>query len=122
MLSIGKAIEVPPEHRNRIRWIEADCSKSLDDVPLQAPGTYDIVMANWLFEHATSVTNLEGMWRNIAHYLKPGGRFVGVRLGDPHAPDLVNGKYGLTMYVDIPTAKYPLGNTIKSRDAILQNM
>jgi len=52
-------------------------------------------MANWIFDHAGTIEELEGMWRNIALYLKPGGRFIGCRGGDPKAPGVVEGKYGV---------------------------
>lgn len=34
------------------------------------------------------------MWANVAAHLRPGGRFVGVRGGDPQSPAAVSGKYG----------------------------
>jgi ubiquinone/menaquinone biosynthesis C-methylase UbiE len=96
MLSVGKDIE-NRLGRKQIRWYEADASESLGHLGL---GQYDILMANWLFDHALSEEALEGMWQNIAAHLKPGGRFVGVRSGDPHAPALATGKYGI-LYKDI---------------------
>lgn len=95
MLHIGKDTEMPPNHRERIKWHEADCSKPLDHVQIQAQETYDVVMANWMFDHAANIAQLEGMWRNIASYLKPGGRFIGVRCGDPQAHAAAQGKYGI---------------------------
>lgn len=61
-------------------------------------------MANWLFDHATSDEALDGMWQNIAKHIKPGGRFVGVRSGDPKSPAITSGKYGVTYrdFEDIP--------------------
>lgn len=44
------------------------------------PGGYDVVMANWVFDHATSMADLKAMWENIAANLNPGGRFLGVRV------------------------------------------
>lgn len=54
-----------------------------------------MVIVGWTFDHATSMEMLEGMWRNIARYLKPGGRFIYVRSGDPQAPSLVSGELGV---------------------------
>lgn len=44
------------------------------------PGGYDVVMANWVFDHATSMADLKAMWENIAANRNPGGRFLGVRV------------------------------------------
>ncbi|KAI2619908.1 S-adenosyl-L-methionine-dependent methyltransferase [Hypoxylon sp. NC1633] len=99
MLSSGRltTAALGPKYGDRIAWFEADVAKPLDHLQLRgAPGTYDLVMANWVMDHAASVEELEGMWRNIAAYLKPGGRYVGVRGGDPYAPAAVQGKYGST--------------------------
>ncbi|ORY65117.1 S-adenosyl-L-methionine-dependent methyltransferase [Pseudomassariella vexata] len=93
MLRIGKSIEASLNGLDRVRWLEADVSKPLDHLPLRE---YDLVMANWVFDHASSVAELEGMWRNVVSYLRPGGRFVGVRSGDPQAPGITSGKYGTT--------------------------
>lgn len=97
MLNIGKGMKSPREHRGHIQWLEGDCSKLMEHLPLQGPGSYDIVMANWLFDHAASIPELEGMWRNIAFYLKPGGHFVGARCGDIQAPSVMGGKYGIQL-------------------------
>ncbi|KAK8080326.1 methyltransferase-like protein [Apiospora hydei] len=80
----------------RIRWHEADVSKPLGHLPLQEEGTYDLVIAAWVFDHARDRAEYDGMWRNCAAYLKPGGRFLGVRMGDPRAPTL-DGRYGVYM-------------------------
>lgn len=100
MMSIGKQIEASLGC-DQVSWHEADISKPLDHLPL---GSYDLVMANWLFDVASSIPMLEGMWRNIVANLKPGGRFVGVRSGYPKAPAFVTGKYGVTYagFEDIP--------------------
>jgi SAM-dependent methyltransferase len=78
--------------RDAIRWFEADVSQPLNHLPLRPE--YDIVMANWVFDHASSIPMLEGMWRNIAEYLKPGGRFINVRACDPQAPCWITGEIG----------------------------
>ncbi|KAI1099031.1 S-adenosyl-L-methionine-dependent methyltransferase [Jackrogersella minutella] len=98
MLSNGQrsTAALGPKYGDRIGWHEADVAKPLDHVPLRGgPGTYDLVMANWVMDHAASISDLEGMWRNVATYLKPGGRYVGVRSGDPYAPCVIEGKYGM---------------------------
>lgn len=92
MLNVGKGTTDPAAD---VRWFVADVSRPLDSLPLRR---YDLVMANWVFDHANSVTELEGMWRNVVSYLRPGGRFVGVRSGDPRAPAVADGeaRYGVT--------------------------
>jgi SAM-dependent methyltransferase len=77
----------------KIGFFEADVSKPLEHLPLQTDG-YDVVMGNWIFSFAGSAEVLEGMFRNIRAYLKPGGRFIGVRDADPWSPVLQSGKYG----------------------------
>ncbi|KAI1395337.1 S-adenosyl-L-methionine-dependent methyltransferase [Hypoxylon fuscum] len=98
MLSNGRSsiADLGSRYGDRIGWHEADVAKPLDHLPLRGgPGSYDLVMANWVMDHAASIADLEGMWRNVATYLKPGGRYVGVRSGDPYAPCVVQGKYGV---------------------------
>jgi SAM-dependent methyltransferase len=90
MMEVGRKIEASLG-RDKIRWYEADISRPLDHLSL---GKYDLVMANWVFDHAGSVEALEGMWRNVSVHLKPGGRFVGVRSGNPRSPAFLSGKYG----------------------------
>ncbi|KAI1370247.1 S-adenosyl-L-methionine-dependent methyltransferase [Hypoxylon crocopeplum] len=98
MLSSGRhdAATQGPKYEDSIAWHEADVAKPLDHLPLRGgQGTYDLVMANWVMDHAPGIPELEGMWRNVTTYLKPGGRFVGVRSGDPFGPSVVQGKYGI---------------------------
>lgn len=95
MLKIGQEIEKSLGRENTIRFFEADVSKPLSHLPLHESG-YDVVMANWIFSHADSMEVLEGMFRNVVGYLKPGGRFVGVRDANPTSPAMLNGKYGAT--------------------------
>ena len=95
MLAIGRDVEKTLGRTDRIRYLEGDALKPLDDLPLRAE-SYDVVMANWLFSHAGEVDTLEAMFRNIVHHLKPGGRFVGVRDNDPESPALPGGQYGST--------------------------
>jgi hypothetical protein len=85
-------------------------------VPL-IPGGYDVVMCNWLFDHATtgevslwyiidrqrfneltSTQELESMWRNASTQLKPGGKLVNVRaIGSLTSAHTKSGKYGVSI-------------------------
>ncbi|CAK3855977.1 Hypothetical predicted protein [Lecanosticta acicola] len=94
MLDVGKGIE-DEAGRGIIGWHLADISKPLSaQVPDLPQDGYDVVMAIWPFDHARTVKELEGMWRNVAAYMKPGGRFVGVRVANPYAQSARTGKYG----------------------------
>jgi SAM-dependent methyltransferase len=98
MMQIGKEIEAQAGRDGRIRWHFADASKPLAEqgVDLLPPGQYDIVMANWVFDHAHTVQDLTGMWENIAASVKPGGKFLGIRVIRPGiwAEHVKVGKYG----------------------------
>ncbi|KAK5112189.1 hypothetical protein LTR85_011622 [Meristemomyces frigidus] len=90
MLRIGQAAEEeasspPGTSGSCIAYHQADCSEPLDHIGLQAE-SFDLVMANWLFNYSSTRTELENMWRNVSRYLKPGGRFVGV--GEVHEVSL----------------------------------
>ncbi|KAF3004425.1 hypothetical protein E8E13_010385 [Curvularia kusanoi] len=91
MMKLAMEKEKVLGREDRIRVLEADVSKPLDHLKL---GTYDVVMANWVFDHAGNLEMLEGMWRNVNQHLKPGGKFVSIRAGDPRGPAL-QGKYGM---------------------------
>jgi SAM-dependent methyltransferase len=103
MMQIGKDIETKAG-RNQIRWYAADASQPLSEQGITSilPGDYDIVMANWVFDHAHTVGDLKGMWQNIALSLKPGGKFLGVRVIKQGiwAEHVKAGKYG-AKYEDI---------------------
>ena len=62
---------------NEFELHRADCSKPLDDLGLDK-GSFDLVLAMWLLNYAPSREDMKGMWENIATYLKPGGKFVGI--------------------------------------------
>jgi len=107
MLQIGRDIEAQSSDESRIRWLLADASKPLAEQGIDAPvGEYDVAMANWVFDHAHNPEDLGGMWTNIATTLKPGGRFIGIRIhiGQPTGSTEVATKYGcsLTEFKDIP--------------------
>jgi SAM-dependent methyltransferase len=53
MLALGIEAEAKIGREGMIRWFEADATKALDNIPL-IPGGYDVVMCNWLFDHATT--------------------------------------------------------------------
>ncbi|KAI1875789.1 uncharacterized protein JN550_002075 [Neoarthrinium moseri] len=82
----------------RLRWFHGDVSRPLFGeqgvVGLCPP--YDLVMANWIFDHIDSPDVLKALWRNIAAAVRPGGRFVGVRACDPRCEAMKTGKYGPT--------------------------
>lgn len=93
--------------RDCIKWYHGDVSKPLDHLPL---GSYDMVIANGIFDHAHGIDELDGMWRNAAAYLKPGGRLIANR-NNPLSRAAVGGKYGVVFggFKDIPggfTYKY----------------
>ncbi|KAK4220941.1 Ubiquinone/menaquinone biosynthesis C-methyltransferase UbiE [Podospora fimiseda] len=94
MLRIGQ--EIPFSSPEKLRWFEADVSKPLpSNLDLNEKGSYDIVMANWVFDHALSEQDLKGMWKNVSDYLKPGGKFLGVRVRHIKTSYLEKGKYGV---------------------------
>lgn len=83
--------------KSKTRWFEADVSKPLDHLSLELDG-YDLVIANGIFDHASTTAELEGMWSNTARYLKRGGRVVANRnnpLSKCARPE-VGGRYGVT--------------------------
>ena len=53
MLEVGIEIEQKLGREGKIRWFEADAAKAMHHLPLMPDG-YDVVMCNWLFDHAES--------------------------------------------------------------------
>ncbi|CAN8100477.1 unnamed protein product [Discula destructiva] len=109
MMQLGKNIEESlGRGPDTLQWFEADVSRPeiLSRLPLRyKTDGYDMVMANWLFDHAGSTEVLDGMMQSCVKYLKPGGRFIGTRiLNGPGTPAASDGKYGVTYnnLVDIP--------------------
>lgn len=107
MLAVGQAMEEAAEgqgdahpgvaeRRGRIRYLHGDVAAPLsDDLGLLGPGSYDVVMGNWIFSFADSLAMVESILANITRYLRPGGRFVCVRDADPWSPALsASAKYG----------------------------
>ncbi|KAK4451078.1 Ubiquinone/menaquinone biosynthesis C-methyltransferase UbiE [Podospora aff. communis PSN243] len=107
MMKVGQDIEVSLGRGDKIKWVAADLGRPLGEQDaakeLKSEG-YDIVMANWLFDHATSVEDLKAMWGNVVANLKPGGRFLGVRVKNVHTEFMTYGKYGASFseIVEIP--------------------
>lgn len=90
MMRAGQEVE-KSLGRDAIFWHVGDITRSLTHLPLRP--SYDLVLVGWTFDHAHDLAEYEGMWCNAALYLKPGGRFVGVRVGDPRGPPW-DGRYG----------------------------
>jgi len=98
MLRIGEGIEAQLGRSGRTRWLVADLSKPLAEQIASdlRPEGYGVVMANWVLDHATSVDDLKAMWANAVAHLKPGGKFLGVRVKGIYADYMKYGKYGVT--------------------------
>ncbi|KFA67272.1 hypothetical protein S40285_08646 [Stachybotrys chlorohalonatus IBT 40285] len=113
MLRVASDIEETIGRRDRLRFYEADVRNSLDHLSIEKE--YDIVMANWVFEHAGSMDGLEGIWRNISTYLKPGGLFICVRGNSHLCPCFQEKKYGCSFewWKDIPGG-YAIGVVLHS--------
>jgi SAM-dependent methyltransferase len=107
MMRIGQEVETKLGRGDRIRWFEGDATRPLAEQvekgKLQSEG-YDIVMANWVFDHATCMEDLQKMWENVVTSLKPQGRFIGVRVNCARAEYMSYGKYGVTFteFEEIP--------------------
>ncbi|KAI1859839.1 hypothetical protein JX265_010288 [Neoarthrinium moseri] len=105
MLRVAEDTEKQLGRTGKIRTFEADVTKPIDHLLEKGlRDQYDIVMSNFCFDHATSQEQLETMWRNAVSRLKPGGRFVGARVGNMKSKACADGKYGVTYkdFEDIP--------------------
>lgn len=79
MVRIGQGLEAKQHPGSeRIKYYVADCAADLDHLGLEQ-NSFDLVMGNWLMNYAADREQLTGMWQNIVKYLKPGGRFVGIK-------------------------------------------
>lgn len=87
MMENGIKNEARLGRKDRVRWYEADISKSLEKLPLD--DGYDIVMVNWTFDHAESVAALEAMWDNVSKYTKSGGKLISIRMTSKYCACLV---------------------------------
>lgn len=113
MMRIGRQIETTLGRGGDdpvIRWFEGDASQpsALARLPLRfkADG-YDLVMANWTFDHCSGDDVLDGMLRSATGFLRPGGRFVGTRVfNTPRAAAIstAGGRLGgqYKDFVDVP--------------------
>jgi SAM-dependent methyltransferase len=92
MMRAGQEVEKSlGREGNIISWHTGNVAGGLKHLPLRP--SYDLVLVGWTFDHAHDLAEYEGMWRNVGAYLKPGGRFVGVRVGDPRSKAW-DGRYG----------------------------
>lgn len=94
MLHVGEKAAAKAGLGERIRWIEADVSQSLGNLGLRE--SYDIVQANWVFDHAKDIETLEKMFTNAVGCLKPGGLFICVHVVNPKGSLLKGKKYGVS--------------------------
>jgi SAM-dependent methyltransferase len=96
MMRAGQEIETSLGRKDRIRWFEADLTKPVTEQVDLEKDEYDIIMANWVFDHATSISELRSMYENVVKNLKSGGKFIGVRAKSIRAQYMSYGKYGVT--------------------------
>ncbi|KAF7196669.1 Uncharacterized protein HII31_02039 [Pseudocercospora fuligena] len=105
MMEIGKKIEAEAG-REVIHWYRGDIVlplwEQIKELPIQG---YDIIIGAFPFDHIETVEELVFSWRNIAAYLKPGGRIVCARVGNPWSRCVQDGKYGAraTLIEQTPT-------------------
>ncbi|KAK0639614.1 hypothetical protein B0T16DRAFT_395311 [Cercophora newfieldiana] len=90
MKKIGQDIEAqlgrgPGTGKEKTRWFAADLSRPLSEqdvhAELRSEG-YDV--------------DLRAIWGNVVAYLKPVGKFLGVRVQNVRAEYMARGKYGVT--------------------------
>ena len=83
----------------RVACFVGDATQPFDHLSLPgrdgSVGLYDIVMVIWTFDHASSIAELEGMWRNVAKYCRPGGRVISIRITNPWERHPSTFKYGV---------------------------
>ena len=91
----------------------ADCSQSLDRLALKK-GSFDLVLAMWLLNYPESREHIAGMWHNIATYMKPGGRFVGIiQNHDVVHPRSMQGKLDVYGAQETNVEPLPSGDGVK---------
>lgn len=102
MLRVGEKEDIKAGLGDLIRWHEADVSRPMRGLTLEA--SYDIVMANWVFDHAENVEELEEMFASASAYLKQGSRLICVHTSDPRGVFEQGDKYGssLTNLEEVP--------------------
>ena len=97
---ISKAIAIDravlQDGAEAIEFVVGDCAEPLENLAGQEQ-TFDLVMANFLFNYAKTEEEMQRMWNNVANYLKPGGLFVGLTQTLDDIPDHTGktGKYGM---------------------------
>lgn len=97
---ISKAIAIDramlSDQTKAIEFVVGDCAEPLEDLAGQEQ-TFDLVMANFLFNYAKTEEEMQRMWNNVATYLKVGGHFVGLTQTMDEIPEHTEktGKYGL---------------------------
>ncbi|KAK5131987.1 hypothetical protein LTR08_000407 [Meristemomyces frigidus] len=94
MLQVGQAIEARLGRPDKIRWHVGDATQAFSHLPLESGG-YDVVMANWVFDHATTRAELHDMWANVCAHIKPRGKLVNIRVTNFRSPVVTSGKYGV---------------------------
>ena len=83
----------------RVACFVGDAAQPFDHLSLPgrdgSGGLYDVVMVIWTFDHASSLGELEGMWRNVARYCRPYGKVVSIRITNPWERHPSTFKYGV---------------------------
>lgn len=68
----NETLSALPEASSKTEFHAGDCSR-----PFEAPGgPFDLVLAVWFLNYASSYDELLAMWKNVYANTKPGGRFV----------------------------------------------
>ncbi|KAI0868945.1 methyltransferase-like protein [Hypoxylon argillaceum] len=115
MMRVGQEVEksLGRHEAGVISWNTGDIAQSLTHLPLRP--SYDLVLVGWTFDHAHNLAEYEGMWRNAAAYLKPGGRLVSVRVGDIRGAAW-DGRYG-----NVSSAIQEMADGLEYRYALLMD-
>ncbi|KAK3905783.1 hypothetical protein C8A05DRAFT_12441 [Staphylotrichum tortipilum] len=73
--------------------IHTGSATALPPLPRQ---TYDVVLANWIFDTSPAPAVQAAIWTGILSHLRPdGGRVVGLRVSNPFSGAFKHGKYGV---------------------------
>jgi SAM-dependent methyltransferase len=97
MMKIGREQFRSIPGADRVAWYHGDASKPLEEQKEPAElekGSYDLVIANGIFDHAHNTAELEMMFRNISFYLKDGGTMIANR-NNAFSKAARAGKYGV---------------------------
>ncbi|KAK5166212.1 uncharacterized protein LTR77_008473 [Saxophila tyrrhenica] len=88
---LGMAKQTSPEAGFELH--HADCSQPLDHLGLEK-GSFDLVIAMWLLNYPADRAQMAAMWQNVATYLKPKAKFVGIiQNQDTVNPTSMQGKW-----------------------------